>query len=412
MNKKVYWPHARIFGGVFFVSLLAVASMSFSGHFVEVRAQSSLGGPLPNLTTLETALFTGGQKNFFKLWDPIHGLGPVFTNSACANCHSQPVPGGNSPQKITLFGATNLDGSFNPLTGEGGPLLQPNSVSKFLPTCTLAGETIPADATIVGQRLSPPAFGSGLINSIDQNSILANAIDKGMGVHGTAAMVLDENGQSKVGRFGKKAQFADLLQFTSEALTHDLGVTSPLIPTEDLPQGQPIPPACELAAEPNDPGGKQLVAIFHFVEYLAPVTPGTPNVNGQALFNSIGCALCHLPSYTTAPSVSVALDLNGKTLVSKALSNQQVNLYSDLLLHDMGPGLADNIPQGAASGSQWRTTPLWGLSLRTQYLHDGRTTDLTTAIKDHGGEAQQVVQNFNTLSSSDQADLVSFISSL
>jgi CxxC motif-containing protein (DUF1111 family) len=225
-------------------------------------------------------------------------------------------------------------------------------------------------------------------------------------------MVLDENGQTKVGRFGSKAQFADLLQFTSEALTHDLGVTSPLIATEDLPQGQPIPPACGLTAEPNDVGGKQLVAIFHFVEYLAPSTPGTPNVNGQALFNSIGCALCHSPSYTTAPSVSVALDLSGKTLVSKALSNQPVNLYSDLLLHDMGPGLADNIPQGAASGSQWRTTPLWGLSLRIRYLHDGRTNSLATAVKDHGGEAQQVVQTFNALSASDQADVLSFVSSL
>src|SRR5581483_5220647 len=360
----------------------------------------------------ETALFTSGQRNFFKLWDPLHGLGPVFTNTACTNCHSQPVPGGNSPQKITLFGTTNLDGSFNPLTNEGGPLLQPISVSRFLPACTLVGESIPADATIVGQRLSPPTFGAGLINSIDQNSILANAIDKGMGIHGTAGLVLDENGQSKVGRFGRKAQFADLLQFTSEALTHDLGVTSPLIATEDLPQGQPIPPACATAAEPNDAAGKQLVAIFHFVEYLAPSNPGSPNVNGQALFNSIGCALCHLPSYTTAPSVSVALDLNGKTLASKALSNQPVNLYSDLLLHDMGPGLADNIVQGAATGSQWRTTPLWGLSLRTQYLHDGRTNNLTTAINDHGGEAQQVIQTFNALPASDQTDVLSFISSL
>lgn len=412
MNAKSYWPFARTLGAMFVVWLLAIGAISVSERFSDVKAQSTLGGPLPNLTTLETALFTSGQKNFFKLWDPVHGLGPVFTNSACTNCHSQPAPGGNSPQKITLFGTTNPDGSFNPLTNEGGPLLQPISVSKFLPLCTLAGETIPADATIVAQRLSPPTFGAGLINSIDQNSILANAIDKGMGIQGTAGMVLDENGQSKVGRFGRKAQFADLLQFTSEALTHDLGITSPLISTEDLPQGQPIPPACAFAAEPNDASGKQMLAIFHFVEYLAPSNPGTPNVNGQALFNSIGCALCHLPSYTTAPSVSVALDLNGKTLVSKALSNQPVNLYSDLLLHDMGPGLADNIPQGAASGRQWRTTPLWGLSLRTQYLHDGRTNNLTTAIQDHGGEAQQVIDTFNVLSASDQADLLSFISSL
>src|SRR5581483_4655800 len=220
MNRKVYWPFARACSAIFVVCLMGIGTISVSGPLVDVKAQSTLGGPLPNMTVAETALFTSGQRNFFKLWDPLHGLGPVFTNTACTNCHSQPVPGGNSPQKITLFGTTNLDGSFNPLTNEGGPLLQPISVSRFLPACTLVGESIPADATIVGQRLSPPTFGAGLINSIDQNSILANAIDKGMGIHGTAGLVLDENGQCKVGRFGRKAQFADLLQFTSEALTH------------------------------------------------------------------------------------------------------------------------------------------------------------------------------------------------
>ena len=411
MKKEVIWSTVRIAGAMFAISLLGLGGLSLSGQFLDVKAQSTLGGPLPNLTTAETALFNGGQQNFIKLWDPVHGLGPVFTNSGCANCHGRPVTGGNSPQKITLFGTTNLDGSFNPLTNEGGPLLQPNSISRFQPVCILPGESIPTDATIVGQRMSPPTFGSGLINSIDESAILANAVDKGMGIHGVANMVLDENGQTKVGRFGRKAQFADLVQFTSEALTHDLGITSPLLP-EDLPQGQPIPPTCAVAPQPNDAGGKQLIAIFHFVEYLAPSTPGTPNLNGQTVFNSIGCALCHLPSYTTAQSVKVALDLSGRTLTSKALSNQPVNLYSDLLLHDMGPGLADNIPQGLATGSQWRTTPLWGLSLRTQYLHDGRTTDLTTAIQDHGGEAAGVIQTFNTLSASDQADLLSFISSL
>src|SRR5689334_16947759 len=133
MNGKSYWPLARTLGAMFVVWVLAVGAISLSDRFAGVKAQSYLGGPVPNITTLETALFTSGQKNFFKLWDPVHGLGPVFTNSACANCHSQPVPGGNSPQKITLFGTTNLDGSFNPLTNEGGPLLQPISVSKFLP---------------------------------------------------------------------------------------------------------------------------------------------------------------------------------------------------------------------------------------------------------------------------------------
>jgi CxxC motif-containing protein (DUF1111 family) len=251
-----------------------------------------------------------------------------------------------------------------------------------------------------------------LINSINDNAILANAVDMGDGIHGTANMVSDEHGVVHVGHFGRKAQFVDLIQVASQAFTHDLGITNPLVPNEDLPQGQPIPPGCAVAAEPNDADGSQMMAAFHYLEYLAPSTPGAGNSNGQAVFTSIGCAKCHIPSYTTDPMVTVALDLNGNTILSKALSNQTVTLYSDLLLHDMGPGLADNIPLGQATGSQWKTTPLWGLSLRTAYLHDGRTTDLTSAIQAHAGEASIVIQNFNALSPSDQADLLTFLKSL
>jgi CxxC motif-containing protein (DUF1111 family) len=163
-----------------------------------------------------------------------------------------------------------------------------------------------------------------------------------------------------------------------------------------------------------------LVTEYHFLTYVAPVTPGTPNPNGQALFNSIGCALCHLPTYTTGARVTVLKTWPNTFLFSKALSSQPVNLYSDLLLHDMGSFLADNIGGnpivGNASKTQFRTTPLWGLSQRTVYLHDGRATDLTTAIQQHSlnndGEAAIVIQNFNALSPQDQADLIAFIQSL
>lgn len=412
MTGKRFWFPCRALA---FVSVVLLAVSFFlipSGIGVSsVDAQSSVGGPLPNLSSLESTLFTAGHHVFVKLWDSDHGLGPVFTEHGCASCHSGPAPGGSSPVSVTLFGKLNSDGSFNPLTNEGGMLLQPFSITKFQPTCQLAGERVPSDATIVAKHVTPAAFGSGLINSITDDSISANAVDKGMGIHGMTNMVLDENGVLHVGHFGRKAQFADLLQTTSEAMTHDIGITTPLLPNEDLPQGQPVPSGC-MAPEPNDFDGTQVVATFHFVEYLAPVTPGVPNPNGQALFTSIGCALCHLPSYTTPDKVVVPLDLQGHTITSKPLSLQTVNLYSDLLLHDMGPGLADNISIGQATGSQFRTIPLWGLSRRSQYLHDGRTTDLTTAIKDHGGEATMVIQNFNALSSQDQADLLSFLKSL
>jgi CxxC motif-containing protein (DUF1111 family) len=414
MSLRLRWRIFRSSAIAALPVILALAGLSIPGHFSEskVHAQTGLGGPLPGITSLESTIFTGGQHVFVKLWDPLHGLGPVFTQHGCASCHSQPVPGGNSLQFATLFGKTNLDGSFNPLTEEGGPLLQQLSITKFQPSCVLNGEQVPLDATIVAKHQTPPAFGVGLINSIDDSSILANAVDMGEGIHGTANMVPDENGVVHVGHFGRKAQFVDLIQLTSQAVTHDLGVTNPLVPNEDLPQGQPIPQGCAVAAEPNDATGSQVMATFHYLEYLAPSTPGIGNANGQALFTTIGCAKCHTPSYTTNPMVSVPLDFNGNSITSKALSSQTVTLYSDLLLHDMGPGLADNIPSGQATGSQWKTTPLWGLSLRSSYLHDGRTTNLTTAIKDHGGEASIVIQNFSALSSSDQADLLTFLKSL
>jgi len=287
-----------------------------------------------------------------------------------------------------------------------------STVARFQKNCQLSGEILPADATIVAKHLAPPTFGSGLIDSILDSDILAQAIDKGSGVHGVANMVPDELGVTRPGRFGRKAQFVTAMQFSASALAHDMGITNTYVPDEDLPSGQPIPPNCAVAPEPNDTNDTNLVATYHYLMYLAPNTPGAGNANGQALFTSVGCALCHLPSYTTQSIVKVKLDLNGSTIQSKALSSQPVNLYSDLLLHDMGTTLQDQVPFGEATGTQWKTPPLWGLSLRTRYLHDGRATSLQTAIVLHGGEAATVVHNFRALSAQDQSDLILFISSL
>ena len=384
-------------------------------HRATVHAQASLGGPIPNLTKFETLLFNRGFQDFNKIWSPAQGLGPVFTQDQCSLCHHDPAVGGNSTQKITFFGKFNFDGTFNYLTNEGGYLLQPQSVQKFKPACSLSGERIPSDATIIAEHQSPQTFGSGLIDNVADSDILAQAIDKGMGVHGVANMVLDENGNLRPGRFGYKDEFADLLQTDASEFQHEIGITNPIYPTEDLPQGKSIPPPCTIATEPNNDGSSTL-ALYHYNVYLAPNTPGSGNSNGRALFSSIGCALCHLPSYTTQSKVLVPVTYKGRFIESKALESKAVNLYSDLLLHDMGGTLGDGFPLGQATGTQFRTTPLWGLSSRIAdgdgLLHDGRAEDVMTAIEDHGGEATQVITNFNALSSSDQADLISFISSL
>jgi CxxC motif-containing protein (DUF1111 family) len=391
------------------------------------------GTPIANLSNLETTLFDSGYTVFNKTWSLSGGLGPVFTQADCSTCHANPVAGGGSPttilRKDVLFATTNGDGSFNNMASQGGPLQQQQSVSEFKPNCKLAGEMVPSNATLRDSRLAPAAMGMGLIDSIPDAAIIAQAqleqTNMADGIAGQANLQPDENGSIRPGRFGYKAEAVDLVQFVSAAMVGELSVTNEIFPNEPLPQGQPIPTGCEIAPEPNDTGAN-MVAMYHYLLYLAP-NPFPQNVdsNGETQFSMVGCSLCHLPSYTTGPKVEVweTWPEGSEVIFSKALSNQPAMLYSDLLLHNMGnlgdgfPSLDGNgNPTGVATGNQFRTTPLWGLSLRSIYLHDGRAKTLADAIADHdlgtGSEAHQVILNYDALSSQDQADLLTFIGSL
>jgi CxxC motif-containing protein (DUF1111 family) len=432
--------------GLVLLVLLAVAAFlfSFGGQQIgSVHAQGTLGSPISGLTSGQLSAFNVGFQQFNVEWDPVKGLGPVYTNQNCALCHAYPVAGGTAdpnmqiPQRTTFFGKLNSDGSFNPLTEEGGFVLQPLTASSFIRGCTVRGETLPADATVMSQRVPQDLYGLGFIDNIPDVTITSFATDKGMGIHGATNMVADWNNAIHVGKFGTKAQFASLVQAASTAFLHDIGVTNPVILNEDCPNAAPGTPACPTSqvpticirkAEPNDLNGKESIQIYDYLVYLAPNMPGTANANGKALFTSVGCALCHNPTYTTKSSVTVLTNFTGgKTPVIPSLSKQPANLYSDLLIHHMGPGLADCMQFGQANGDQWRTTPLWGLSTRPLYLHDGRASDLMSAIEDHksiagvatactnsyvDSEANTVIDNFNALTSQDQGDLMTFINSL
>jgi hypothetical protein len=400
------------------VALITVGFWLSTQPTSSVNAATFLQGtPIPKLSPLETSMFNTGFQPFNKVWDPIQGLGPVFTNFQCPLCHSDPggVAGGNSIQKVTFVGKINTDGSYNDLSSEGGPQIQPMSNQQFKSQCNLLGEVAPPDATIVASHQSPQLFGLGLIDNIADSDIMANAVDKGMGIHGVPNMIEDENHVLRVGRFGLKSQAATLRQMTANAELHELGVTNPIFPNEDLPQGGPIPPFCSVNRQPND-DGTQAIDMYHYLLYLAPHTPGTGNANGQALFSSIGCALCHVPSYTTTPTVMVQVDIGGRIITSKALASQPVNLYSDLLLHDLGGPNGDGLQEGLATATQFRTAPLWGLSTRLSsgdgLLHDGRVKTISAAINQHGGEAAQVVAAFKALSAQNQHDLIAFLNSL
>jgi CxxC motif-containing protein (DUF1111 family) len=245
-------------------------------------------------------------------------------------------------------------------------------------------------------------------------------------------MVPDQNGDIHVGRFGQKANVPNLLMFTASAFNNEIGITNHYFPVQHLPLGLPYPPKCAPDTNnPEDVTGSFMLQAYQFNELLAPVTPGPPNSAGKTVFENTGCNICHTESMTTGSNIRLVTSLNGGTSsVIAPLSNATVNLSSDLLLHDMGPGLSGGIPfqpdgQGQATLSQWRTAPLWGLStrcgtvgsdgscsLQLGLLHDNRTTNLNTAILDHGGEAASVITAYQGLNSTDNANLLAFLSSL
>jgi len=402
-------------------------------------ATAEIGDPLPGLKPLEAQHFTNGEVQFLRVWSGKEGLGPVFMDAACVRCHNVPVTGGSSTRVWTMFGRLNQDGTFDPLDGtgtypnEGGILSQPRSLQKILPNCSQGGEKIPPDANVVERRISPPTFGYGLIDAIRDTDLesreqFERTHYQADGIRGIAPVVTTyyPAARNVIGRFGQKSQFANLVEITAYAFANALGITNPMFPDEDLPQGQPIDPNCTLNTEvPNNnnqgSNGAGIFPLSHFMRFLAPATPldcsSAGCVHGQQLFTTVGCDKCHMPSYTTPPNARIPLDMAGHSAPSPALSNVPVMLYSDLLLHDLGQADKGGIPEntvvtGDARVTQWRTAPLWGLQYRTHFMHDG-VASLDEAILKHSdgvtGEAISVINNYKALSPEDQQDLWDFL---
>jgi CxxC motif-containing protein (DUF1111 family) len=368
---------------------------------------------------------------------PGSGLGPRFNLNSCAGCHAHPGPGGSSPQvnpqipMATNFGATNTIPAF---IQQNGPVRVARFVQNadgtpdggvhdlFVITgrsdavgCKIAQ---PDFATAAAQknlslRIPTPLFGAGLIEAITDTTILANktanaAVKAQLGIAGHE----NRNGNDgTITRFGWKAQNKSLELFGGEAYNVEQGVTNQIFPTE----GDETP-GCGFNTTPEDginltagsvlKGLSDVSGFTAFMRFLAPPVPAPDNpsiVNGRQLFAQAGCATCHTPALTTG------------TADSPALRNQQVHLYSDLLVHNMGIGLADGVTQGTAQGAEFRTAPLWGLGARIFYLHDGRTSDLTQAIAQHasqGSEANTVIGTYDALPPAARQDLLNFLRSL
>ena len=438
------------------------------------------GAMISGLTAHQQAFFTAGQADFVQVESITGavantgaGLGPRFNAESCGACHAQPATGGTSPSPTSPTpGAAAPNPEVAAATDQGASNTVPDFITSTGPvrearfilnstftaldggvhdlytitgrkdvssnTCSIAQPNF-TQAEQQGNvifRIPTPVFGAGLIEAIEDSTITANmnantSQKQSLGIGGAPNT---SGNDGTITRFGWKAQNKSLLMFAGEAYNVEMGVTNNLFTQE-----RDETPGCVFNPTPEDqinfdsgqaaPDTLVITDIQRFeafMTFLAPPAqsssgitncgspPGTSPcsasiANGSTQFTSIGCVLCHTTSLQTSPS-SVT-----------ALSNQTASLFSDLLLHHMGPGLADNIFQGMAQGDQFRTALLWGLGQRLFFLHDGRATDLVTAIQDHSSkknslypasEANAVVNNFNALSSANQQDLLNFLRSL
>jgi CxxC motif-containing protein (DUF1111 family) len=416
------------------------------------------GAPIDGLVDYQIEYFNKALTEFSEAESVAEGLGPRMNLDSCAGCHFQPAVGGSSPSDNPQFAFVNKDGGSDQygrlasFITANGPVREARFVRNADGTpdggvhalftithrsgvddrCSLAQpdfDTQLANHNVIF-RIPTPTFGAGLIEAIPDSVILANAAanapaKNALGINGRANFQVsgrtitgqtNNNGNDgTIARFGWKAQNKSLLLFSGEAYNVEMGITNELFQTErdetDLCQYAAVPNSTTnmSAATPSDVlSAIEKFAIF--MRFLAPPTPspdtpgGTGSIaNGRALFNSTGCALCHTASMQTDSSAVAALRY------------QQVNLFSDLLIHDMGLGLADGVSQGEAGPREFRTAPLWGLGQRLFFLHDGRTSDLIAAIRAHrsvGSEANGVVYNFNALSEGRKQDLLNFLRSL
>jgi CxxC motif-containing protein (DUF1111 family) len=410
-------------------------------------AGSFLSSLSPNEQQIEPSITT----EFNRVHDVIvtsptdGGLGPRFNENSCASCHAYPAVGGSSPPNNPLFSVYNYNGASNTMPSfitSTGPILEARFINQ--PGTTIPDGTVHQLFTIKGRsdaatcgisqpdfvtaasqgnlalRQVPPTYGDGLIEVVRNiditNNMNANLTQKAaLGITGHPNY---SGNDGSIQRFGWKAQVRSTLLMAANQMNVEMGVTNETFPNEiDQTPGCVLNPVPETVSNFTPgiltemfPGDAERVE--YFTQWLAPPTPGpggSSTKNGKAQFTNAGCVYCHTTSFTT-PATS-----------RPGLGNITINLYSDILVHHMGPGLADGLPQGSAGPDEFRTAPLWGIGQRLFFMHDGRTSNIVTAIEDHyslgsgsypASEANQSVTNFNNLSPKNQQDLVNFLRSL
>ena len=458
----------------FVLALLAALffpGMAFAQTDPGVRSSTGVNAGQPfasvNANSNDLAFFQAGLAQFNEhqtVNGNNPGLGPRFNMDSCGTCHSQPATGGTSPalnpqSQVIANGLVNSGTNTIPsFVRPNGPVREarfpfffdqfgnpnPNAPNGGVEDLfTVSGRSDAGSCSLqqpsfayaqqtnnIIFRIPTPTFGTGLMANIDDSTLLLNRVaqaNNGLGISGT----FNHNGNDgTISRFGWKAQNKSLMIFAGEAYNVEMGISNELF-TQDRPLpgedqfGSGLPTNCLNLAGVGYPedithsDGTNAstvtsdVGLFNaFMQFLDQPTPSTtvPGgsasiARGRALFSAIGCALCHTPMLTTQASK-----------LTPDLGNATANLFSDLEIHHMGVGLADNVSQGGAGGDQFRTAPLWGLGQRIFFLHDGRTTNLLGAIEAHesnGSEATQPELIFDQLlTTSQKQDILNFLRSL
>ncbi|HYT05519.1 MAG TPA: di-heme oxidoredictase family protein [Gemmatimonadales bacterium] len=357
------------------------------------------GDPVRGLTREQRDRFARGKVVFDSTFTPHTGLGPLFNSTGCGECHEDPAPGGRGDE-VEVHAATFRSGVCDPLVQEGGFVIQQHTIPALKQALGIDAEPFPPSATGRAKRTTPALFGRGLLDLVPDSVILsyADPDDRNHdGIHGRPNRAVD----GRIGRFGRKAFVATLDEFNAGAFVAEMGVTDPPQPTEENIGGKPIPPGVDSVPDPEI-NQEQLDLTNDFVRFLAPPTQAKLDAagrRGRELFSQIGCAACHLPTLPTGDSPI------------PALRRRTFAAYTDLLLHDMGPDLAD-ICLGLATPSEFRTEPLIDVRDAKQFLHDGRATTLEQAVELHGGEGSAARDRFKGLPAADRAALVAFLKSL
>ena len=405
--------------------------------------------PAPNLRGASGAQHLLGDAAFERRFVTSDGLGPLFINGNCTACHvrdgrgtapltpTDPVqmlfrlslPGQDAhggPRPVSGFGDQLQNRAIVGTAPEGQLSIQYVEQLRTLvdglrvplrkPTYAIDAPYMAVPAVVLlSPRVAPPVFGLGLLEAVSEADIVALADENdanGDGISGRPNYVWDVAAQApRLGRFGWKANQPSLRQQTAAAYNGDMGITTSLFPLEPA-AGQSQAGNQPPGSTPADVADADLTNTTFYVQTLG--VPARRDVNndqvkaGKSLFISAKCASCHVPRLNTSSAAGLPAETAGQTIYP----------YTDLLLHDMGPGLADNRPDFRASGSEWRTPPLWGLGLsevvngHSTFLHDGRSRSLTEAILWHGGEAQASADAVSRMSATDRARLLAFLKSL